>query len=88
MWRLVLCGAGFGMFASPNNRLMMNAVPRDRSGSAGGIIANRAHLGQTLGSRPGGPWCSDLFDSPAAALSTLPTSGDLAGGGLRRRGAG
>ena len=34
MWRLVLCGAGFGIFASPNNRLMMNAVPRERSGSA------------------------------------------------------
>lgn len=49
MWRLVLCGAGFGIFASPNNRLMMNAVPRDRSGSAGGIIASARTLGQTLG---------------------------------------
>ena len=50
MWRLVLCGAGFGLFASPNNRLMMNAVPRDRSGSAGGIIASARTLGQTVGS--------------------------------------
>lgn len=49
MWRLVLCGAGFGVFASPNNRLMMNAVPRDRSGSAGGIIASARTLGQTMG---------------------------------------
>ena len=49
MWRLVLCGAGFGIFASPNNRLMMNAVPRERSGSAGGIIASARTLGQTLG---------------------------------------
>jgi DHA2 family multidrug resistance protein-like MFS transporter len=49
MWRLVLCGAGFGIFASPNNRLMMNAVPRERSGSAGGIIATARTLGQTLG---------------------------------------
>jgi len=49
MWRLVLCGAGFGLFASPNNRLMMNAVPRDRSGSAGGIIATARTLGQTMG---------------------------------------
>ena len=47
--RLVLCGAGFGIFSSPNNRLMMNAVPRDRSGSAGGIIATARTLGQTLG---------------------------------------
>jgi MFS transporter, DHA2 family, multidrug resistance protein len=49
MWRLVLCGAGFGLFASPNNRLMMNAVPRERSGSAGGIIASARTLGQTMG---------------------------------------
>lgn len=49
MWRLVLCGAGFGIFASPNNRLMMNAVPRERSGSAGGIIATARTFGQTLG---------------------------------------
>lgn len=49
MWRLVLCGLGFGIFASPNNRLMMNAVPRERSGSAGGIIATARTLGQTMG---------------------------------------
>jgi DHA2 family multidrug resistance protein-like MFS transporter len=49
MWRLVLCGAGFGLFSAPNNRLMMNAVPRERSGSAGGIIATARTLGQTLG---------------------------------------
>ena len=49
MWRLVLCGAGFGIFASPNNRLMMNAVPREKSGSAGGILATARTLGQTLG---------------------------------------
>jgi DHA2 family multidrug resistance protein-like MFS transporter len=49
MWRLVLCGAGFGVFASPNNRLMMNAVPREKSGSAGGILATARTLGQTMG---------------------------------------
>lgn len=49
MWRLMLCGAGFGIFAAPNNRLMINAVPRDRSGSAGGIIATTRTLGQTMG---------------------------------------
>jgi DHA2 family multidrug resistance protein-like MFS transporter len=49
MWRLVLCGMGFGIFASPNNRLMMSSVPRERSGSAGGIIASARTLGQTMG---------------------------------------
>ena len=49
IWRLVLCGAGFGIFSAPNNRLMMNSVPRERSGSAGGIIATARTLGQTTG---------------------------------------
>jgi len=49
MWRLMLCGAGFGIFAAPNNRLMMSSVPRERSGSAGGIIAMSRTLGQTMG---------------------------------------
>jgi len=49
MWRLVLCGAGFGIFSGPNNRLMMSAVPREKSGSAGGIIATARTLGQTMG---------------------------------------
>jgi len=49
MWRLMLCGIGFGIFASPNNRLMMNAVPREKSGSAGGLLATARTLGQTLG---------------------------------------
>jgi DHA2 family multidrug resistance protein-like MFS transporter len=49
LWRLALCGIGFGIFASPNNRLMMNAVPRERSGSAGGTIATARTLGQTMG---------------------------------------
>jgi DHA2 family multidrug resistance protein-like MFS transporter len=49
MWRLVLCGAGFGFFSGPNNRLMMSSIPRERSGSAGGIIATARTLGQTMG---------------------------------------
>ena len=49
MWRLMLCGAGFGFFSGPNNRLMMNSVPREKSGSAGGIIATARTLGQTMG---------------------------------------
>jgi DHA2 family multidrug resistance protein-like MFS transporter len=49
MWRLALCGLGFGFFSGPNNRLMMSAVPREKSGSAGGIIATARTLGQTMG---------------------------------------
>lgn len=48
-WRMALCGAGFGTFQSPNNRAMMNAAPKSRSGGAGGMLATARLLGQTSG---------------------------------------
>jgi MFS transporter, DHA2 family, multidrug resistance protein len=46
---MALCGAGFGFFQSPNNRTLVNAAPRERSGAAGGMIATARLLGQTAG---------------------------------------
>ncbi|MFT3968092.1 MAG: MFS transporter [Sphingobium sp.] len=48
-WRMALCGLGFGFFQSPNNRTMMSAAPRARSGAAGGMLATARLLGQTTG---------------------------------------
>lgn len=48
-WRMAVCGAGFGTFQSPNNRAMMNAAPKSRSGGAGGMLATARLLGQTTG---------------------------------------
>lgn len=48
-WRMTLCGAGFGLFQSPNNRTMISAAPRVRSGAAGGMLATARLLGQTIG---------------------------------------
>jgi DHA2 family multidrug resistance protein-like MFS transporter len=48
-WRMALCGFGFGMFQSPNNRTMLAAAPRSRSGAAGGMLATARLLGMTLG---------------------------------------
>ena len=36
LWRMALCGAGFGLFQAPNNRTIMGSAPRRRSGAAGG----------------------------------------------------
>ena len=44
-----LCGAGFGLFLSPNARLIIGSVPRDRAASAGGLISTTRMTGQTLG---------------------------------------
>jgi len=48
-WRMALCGFGFGFFQSPNNRAIIAATPRERSGSAGAVISTARLLGQTTG---------------------------------------
>jgi MFS transporter, DHA2 family, multidrug resistance protein len=49
IWRMGLCGLGFGFFQSPNNRAMVSTAPRQRSGAAGGLLSTARLLGQTLG---------------------------------------
>lgn len=48
-WRLGLCGAGFGLFQSPNNRVIVGSAPRSRSGGASGLQSLGRLLGQSLG---------------------------------------
>ena len=47
---LMLSGAGFGIFQTPNNRNMLLSAPRERSGAAGGMQGTARLLGQTAGS--------------------------------------
>ncbi len=49
VWRLALCGVGFGLFQSPNNSVIIASSPLRRSGSASGIMATSRLVGQTLG---------------------------------------
>ena len=49
VWRMALCGIGFGLFQSPNNRTIVGSAPRNRSGAAGGMLATARLLGQTAG---------------------------------------
>ena len=37
LWRVAVCGFGFGFFQSPNNRAIVTSAPRERSGGAGAI---------------------------------------------------
>lgn len=48
-WRMALCGAGFGLFQSPNLKAIMSSAPPERAGGASGIIATSRLLGQTIG---------------------------------------
>ncbi len=49
IWRMAVCGLGFGFFQSPNNRLMLSTAPRERAGAAGGMLATARLTGQTAG---------------------------------------
>ena len=49
IWRMALSGAGFGLFQPPNNRTMIAAAPRERSGGASGMLGTARLLGQTTG---------------------------------------
>ncbi|MBV9251363.1 MAG: MFS transporter [Acetobacteraceae bacterium] len=49
VWRMTLCGLGFGFFNTPNNRAILASAPRSRTGGASGMQATSRLLGQTLG---------------------------------------
>jgi MFS transporter, DHA2 family, multidrug resistance protein len=49
VWRLAICGLGFGFFQSPNNRLIIGSAPRERSGGAAGLQSTGRLVGQSLG---------------------------------------
>lgn len=46
---MLVSGAGFGFFQTPNNRALLIGAPRQRSGAAGGLQAVTRVFGQSLG---------------------------------------
>lgn len=48
-WRMAVCGIGFGLFQTPNNRAILMTAPVERTGSAGGMLSTARLLGQTTG---------------------------------------
>jgi DHA2 family multidrug resistance protein-like MFS transporter len=78
--RMLVCGAGFGFFQSPNLKALMSAAPPERSSGASGVIALARLLGQTsgaalvalcfgLGSEHGPLWALGLGAGFAAVAS-------------------
>jgi MFS transporter, DHA2 family, multidrug resistance protein len=49
MLRMLICGAGFGLFQSPNNHTILTAAPLQRSGGASGMLSTARLVGQTTG---------------------------------------
>jgi MFS transporter, DHA2 family, multidrug resistance protein len=48
-WRMAVCGTGYGLFLSPNAKLIISAAPIARAASAGGLISTNRLVGQALG---------------------------------------
>ncbi|SHE65747.1 MFS transporter, DHA2 family, multidrug resistance protein [Modicisalibacter ilicicola DSM 19980] len=82
LWRTALCGLGFGLFQSPNNREFMASVPRTFSASASGVLSTVRTFGQSLGvalvglvlAWPQGNVQAALWLGSAAGLSALLVS--------------
>ena len=48
LWRMALCGAGFGLFQSPNNHTILTSAPAHRSGGASGMLGTARLTGQSI----------------------------------------
>jgi DHA2 family multidrug resistance protein-like MFS transporter len=81
VWRMAICGFGFGFFQAPNLKALMSSAPRDRSGSASSIIATSRLTGQTIGAALAA-LCFDLAGGNGAVTALALGAGFAALGGL------
>jgi DHA2 family multidrug resistance protein-like MFS transporter len=49
VWRMTVCGIGFGFFNTPNNRAIITSAPPVRTGGASGMQATARLFGQSIG---------------------------------------
>lgn len=73
-WILAGLGLAMGLFQSPNNSAMMGAVPHDRLGTAGGMLASVRVTGMLVGNALGAATflaASGGSDEPAAIAEGL-----------------
>ncbi len=78
IWRMTICGFGFGFFQSPNNRAIVSSAPRERSGGAGAVQSTARLLGQTIGSA----FVALIFGFAGPAGGTGPTMAILLAAGF------
>lgn len=68
IWRMLVCGCGFGFFQTPNMKAIMGSAPPARSGAASGVLATARLFGQTIGAALAA-LCFSLFDHQGAAYA-------------------
>jgi DHA2 family multidrug resistance protein-like MFS transporter len=79
VWRMVVCGAGFGFFQTPNMKALMSSAPPGRSGGASGIVATARLTGQTTGAALAA-FCFGLVGHEGATLALALGAGFAAVG--------
>jgi MFS transporter, DHA2 family, multidrug resistance protein len=86
---VAVSGVGFGLFQTPNNRAMLGAAPRARSGGAGGMQGTARLTGQMLGTTLMALTFRIMPEAAPVAGLVLATGFSLAAGAisLARRGA-
>ncbi len=71
-WRLALTALGFGLFLSPNSRLIIGQAPKDRSAAAGGLLSTARLFGQSSGAALiGVVLAMDLGLGPVPAVAAI-----------------
>lgn len=81
VWRMAVCGCGFGFFQAPNMKALMGSAPSERSGGASGIVATARLTGQTIGAALAA-FCFGLFGREGATLALALGAGFAALGCL------
>jgi DHA2 family multidrug resistance protein-like MFS transporter len=81
VWRMMVCGFGFGFFQTPNMKAIMTSAPPHRSGSASSIVATARLIGQTTGAA-GAALCFSLAGHRGAALALALGAGVAALGSV------
>ncbi len=73
--RLAICGIGFAVFQTPNNRLIMLSAPRDRSGAASGSLSLARQFGRAIGTAIA---AFALLVNPAVSLDAMLAAAAIA----------
>jgi DHA2 family multidrug resistance protein-like MFS transporter len=81
VWRMAICGFGFGFFQTPNMKALMSSAPAGRSGSASGIVATARLTGQTTGAALAA-LCFGLADREGATVALALGAGFAAVGSV------
>ncbi|MCB2223001.1 MAG: MFS transporter [Actinobacteria bacterium] len=74
-WHLALVGAGFGLLTAPTNAAVVDAVPDDRRGVAGGLVILARLMGLAVGLSGLTAWFLNRFETLRRSLD-LPAVSD------------